>query len=207
MLACLLLLAALAWSVPVPAYAGTFGGYETKVTGVTPSVAGVRVRATLNGEGITVTNASDQPVIVEGYQGEDYLEVTSTGVRQNDLSPAVYLNKEQTIGSLPQDAAADKAPQWSVVSGDDHVQWHDHRIHWMGASEPPAVAADPGHRHLVSRWTIPIRVGTTTGAITGTLSYVPGSRWGAWLPYLAIGAGVVVVVAVQLLVVRRRRTS
>ncbi|WP_300681036.1 hypothetical protein [Nocardioides sp.] len=188
------------------AYAGTFSSYRSTLTGITPSVAGVSVTVATDGEGITLTNTSDQPVIIKGYQGEPYVKVTSAGVWQNDLSPAVYLNKEQSIGSIPNDANATKAPRWTQISTNHRFTWHDHRIHWMGAAEPPAVAKDPGSKHLINDWKVPITIGSQEGTITGTLTYVPGSKWGTYLPYVAIGAGVIVVVGVQLLVVRRRRT-
>ncbi|UDY25432.1 hypothetical protein [Nocardioides sp. Kera G14] len=203
--ALVLLVATVMWGIALPAYGATFTGYQTKVTAVTPDVPGVTVKATLNGEGITVTNTSDEPVIIEGYQSEPYAKITKDGVWQNDLSPAVYLNKEQTIGSIPSTASATGTPTWTELSTNHRFQWHDHRIHWMGSVEPPVVAKDPNKPHMIKTWTIPIQVGTTKGAITGTLSYVPGSHWGKYLPYAAIGLGVVIVVAVQILVVRRRR--
>jgi hypothetical protein len=200
------LLAALLVGVArLPAYATTFSSYRTTVTGLTPALPGLTATSQANGEAITVSNTSATPVIVEGYQGEPYLKVTSSGVWQNDLSPAVYLNKEQTIGSIPSDAGAGKQPHWTQVSDGPRAQWHDHRIHWMGAAEPPSVSADPGEPHLISTWHIPLQVGTGKGTITGALRYVPAGHWGSYLTYGAIGLGVLVVVAVQLLVVRRRR--
>jgi len=192
--------------VTVPAYAA-FTSYRTEVTGITPATPGLEATSTLNGEQITVSNTSSAEVVVDGYQGEPYLKITSAGVWQNDLSPAVYLNKEQTIGNIPRDANADQPPQWTKISDGHRAQWHDHRIHWMGATEPPAVAADPRHPHLINNWTIPIAVGETTGEIAGTLSYVPPSRLGTYLTYGGIGLAVVVVIALQVLVLRRRRGS
>lgn len=200
-----LLLGVLLGGMAMPAYAATFTGYVTKVTAVTPDVPEVTVKATLNGEGITVTNTSDQTVIVDGYQGEPYAKITKDGIWQNDLSPAVYLNKEQTIGNIPTDANASQTPKWTQISTNHRFQWHDHRIHWMGAAEPPVVAKDPGKPHQISTWKIPMTVGDTKGDISGTLSYVPGSHWGKYLPYVAIAVGVIVVVLVQVFVVRRRR--
>jgi hypothetical protein len=191
----------------LPAYAGTFSTYRTAVTGLRPGTAGVTATSQANGEAITVTNTSPTPVVVDGYQGEPYLKVTSAGVWQNDLSPAVYLNKEQTIGSIPDDADASRPPHWTRISDGHRAQWHDHRIHWMGAVEPPAVSADPDKPHLITTWHIPILVGAAKGEITGTLRYEPASHWGDYLPYVAVGLGVLVVVAIQVLVVRRRRTA
>ena len=55
---------------------------------------------------------------------------------------------------------------------------YDHRTHWSGP-DPPAVAADPGHRQVVvPNWQIPLRVGQRTALIQGDIVWVPGpSPW------------------------------
>ena len=203
---CALLLSLLALLLPVPAYAGGFDTYTTTVTGITPSLPGVVVRATTNGESITVTNPTSTPLVVEGYQHDQYLKVSTDGVWENTLSPAVYLNKEATIGAVPADANAGRAPVWKKLNGTDHAQWHDHRIHWMGSTRPPSVAADPKHEHLINDWRIPVRYGSTAATIDGTLVYHPGSRLGTYLTYGAIGLAVVAIVGLQVVILRRRRT-
>ena len=69
---CAALLSMLVLLLPVPAHASGFDTYVTKVTGVQPALAGVRVSAPENGEQITVTNSSPTPVIIEGYQHDEY---------------------------------------------------------------------------------------------------------------------------------------
>lgn len=203
---CAALLSMLVLLLPLPAYASGFDTYVTTVAGVQPAIAGVRVSAPENGEQITVTNASSTPVIIEGYQHDEYLKVTADGVWENKLSPAVALNKLNVI-EVPKGASATAAPVWVKLNSTDHAQWHDHRIHWMGTVNPPAVQKDPGHRHLIKDWSIPIHYGSTSASITGTLTYVPGSHTGTYLTYGAIGAAVLVVIGLQIAILRRRRAT
>lgn len=200
-----LLAVSLMASGPLPAYAGGFSTYVTKVTGIQPSVPGVRITAPSNGEDINVSNTGATPLIVEGYQHDQYLKITAHGVWQNKLSPAVYLNKEQTIGNVPDDANATKPPEWVKISDGHHAQWHDHRIHWMGVANPPVVQQDPKHAHLITTWKIPVISGATRGDIVGTLTYQPGSHLGSYLTYGAIGLAVVVILGLQVVILRRRR--
>lgn len=200
-----LLAVSLMASGPLPAYAGGFSTYVTKVTGIQPSVPGVRITAPSNGEDINVSNTGATPLIVEGYQHDQYLKITAHGVWQNKLSPAVYLNKEQTIGNVPDDANATKPPEWVKISDGHHAQWHDHRIHWMGVANPPVVQQDPKHAHLITTWKIPVVSGATRGDIVGTLTYQPGSHLGSYLTYGAIGLAVVVILGLQVVILRRRR--
>lgn len=203
---CAALLSVLMLLLPVPAYAGGFSTYVTKVTGITPAIAGVIVRAPGNGEQITVTNTGSTPLIIEGYQHDQYLKVSADGVWENKLSPAVALNKLNVI-EVPKDANASAAPVWVKLNSTDHAQWHDHRIHWMGTINPPNVEKDPRHQHLIKDWTIPVHYGATAASITGTLTYVPGSHTGTYLTYGAIGAAIVVIIGLQVVILRRRRAG
>ncbi|MEP9384250.1 hypothetical protein [Nocardioides sp. KR10-350] len=200
-----LIAAALVLGLPAVAYAGAFSTYVTTVTSVTPAVAGISATAARNGESITVRNQSGTALVVDGYQGEPYLKITAHGVWENERSPAVYLNKEQTIGNIPDSADARRPPQWKKLDDGDVATWHDHRIHWMGNTDPPSVAEDPDHRHLITRWRIPTVAGAKQGRIVGTLVYEPATKHlGTWI---TVGVGVAALVAVLALnlVVRRRR--
>jgi hypothetical protein len=200
------LLSVLVLLLPVPAYANGFGTYVTTVTGITPALDGITVRSPGNGEAITVTNNTSTPLIIEGYQQDQYLKVTKDGVWENKLSPAVALNKLNDI-EVPKGSSATADPVWVKLNSTNHAQWHDHRIHWMGTINPPAVQKDPGKPHLVKDWTIPIHLGDTAAAITGKLSYEPGSHTGTYLTYGAIGAAVLVIIGLQVAILRRRRNE
>lgn len=170
-----------------------FANYVTKVDGITPALPGVTATAPYDGADITVTNTTDTVLVIDGYQGEPYLEITKSGVRENQMSPATYLNKEAFINSIPTTVNAGDTPVWKSLGSADNAQWHDHRIHWMGATVPPVVQKDPHSPHLITQWSIPMRYGDTTATITGTLSYKPTSRVGT---YLSIGLGGLVLLAI-----------
>lgn len=198
------------WSLPAPAYADGFATYATVVTGMQPPVPGVSVTALRNGEAMTVTDTGTAEITIYGYQHEPYVRIGPDGVWENTLSPAVYLNKEQTLGEIPKDANADAAPVWKKISSAHRFQWHDHRIHWMGASDAPAVERSPGTAHLINTWKVPFSVGTAaraTGAIVGTLTYHPSSHLGTYLTWGAILGALLIVVALQLFLGRRRRAA
>ena len=184
-----------------------FAGYVTKVTAISPVLPGVSAKAAVNGAYIVVTNSSATPVVVYGYQDEPYLRISSKGVWENVLSPATYLNKEQFIDSIPKDANADKAPRWKKLTSADSMRWHDHRIHWMDAIQPPAVAAAPDKVHLIKKWTIPVSSAGHRGVIRGTLSWHPSSHVVSYLTYGSIGVAVLVVLGLGLLARRRRTTA
>src|SRR5262249_32943324 len=52
------------------------------------------------------------------------------------------------------------------------ARWHDHRIHWMSQTRPPAVAADPAHPHTVGSWTVHALVDSTPFDIHGTINWL-----------------------------------
>jgi len=202
------LVALLLVGLPTPSYAGAFATYVTTVTGVTPTVSGLTAVAARDGESITVRNTSSTPVVVDGYQGEPYLKITAHGVWQNALSPAVYLNKEQTIGNIPNSADAKRPPKWKKLDSGHAATWHDHRIHWMGNVEPPSVQKDPDHEHLIADWKIPMVAGKTKGRIIGTLVYQPSAgHLGAWITGGVVALAVVVVAALVVVSRRRRRLT
>ena len=139
-------------------------------SGVTPSIPGFSV-VVLNGDDrLEVVNHSSKTITIYGYNQEPYLRMASDGtVSVNLRSPAYYLNNDP-LGTAPIPASADAkaAPQWKVVATDGRYQFHDHRIHWMGAKNPPQVK-DTSVRTKVAPWRVPLQVDGTNGAIGGTL--------------------------------------
>ena len=118
---------------------------------------------------------------------------------------ATYLNKEYNINSIPKAANPNQPPRWKQISNSPKAIWHDHRIHWMGAVEPPNVAKDPHHAHLIKTWAIAMRYGKQPVQIEGTLSWHPGSRWSGYLPYTI--AVLAVLAAIAITIIGRRRTN
>jgi hypothetical protein len=156
-------------------------------------VPGLSVKAVDLGSELELRNESGADVGVPGYQREPYLRVGPRGVFENRRSPAVYLNRTRD-GKTRVPSVADPAapPDWHKIGSGVTVRWHDHRAHWMGTSDPPQVARDPGSRHVIDRWSVGLQRGSQGITVTGDLLWVPGpSPWGWVLG--ALGAAVFLV--------------
>src|SRR5215468_462321 len=127
--------------------------YRTTITGLTPALPGVEVRAIEAGARLELTNTSSRTVEVLGYSNEPYLDVRPDGVYQNTNSPATYLNATLNGGVVPPANADPTAPPvWQKISDTPTARWHDKRARWAQLQPPPAVAADPGDPHRIADW-------------------------------------------------------
>jgi hypothetical protein len=182
--------------------------FRSIIDGVTPSVTGVTLQVLNFDDRLELQNTSGRTVMVEGYNGEPYARVLGDGtVEVNRRSPAFYLNQDRMANAkVPASATPDAAPRWQVVDRTGRLQWHDHRIHWMGQALPPQVK-DKGRKARIFAWKIPLQVGSSKGAVAGTLFYqpkpgggVPIAAIGGLIAFALLGAGAVAGVR------RRRRT-
>ena len=102
-----------------------------------------------------------------GYDGEPYLEVRPDGVFENINSPATYLNETLQGGEVPPDRRPDRRRRpWRRATDEPVARWHDHRSHWMSATPPPQVTAEPDRAHRIRDWVVPLRSGVTTVEVT-----------------------------------------
>ncbi len=179
--------------------------YESLVGGVTPSIPGFSV-VVLNGDDrLEVVNHSSKTITIGGYQKEPYVRMASDGtVSVNVRSPAYYLNNDrQGSAPIPKSADPKAAPQWKVVARDGRYQFHDHRMHWMGAKDPPQVK-DKAVRTKINDWKVPLQTGGTDGAVTGSLFW-RGSSGGPPAGAFVGLALFVLLAAATVVIVRRRR--
>jgi hypothetical protein len=180
--------------------------YESLVKGVTPNIPGFSV-VVLNGDDrLEVVDHNATTVVIGGYQKEPYLRMDPDGtVAVNVRSPAYYLNNDR-VGATPIPASADpKAPpQWKVVAHDGRYQFHDHRIHWMGAHNPPQVK-NTSVRTKVVDWRVPLSTGGKQGAIQGTLFWRGSSGGPPAGAFIALALFLLAAVALVVVVRRRRR--
>ena len=182
--------------------------YESLVDGVKPSIPGFSV-AVLNGDDrLEVVNHSSKSITIDGYEDEPYILMEASGaVSVNLRSPAYYLNSDRDgTAPVPASAKPKELPRWKLVARDGRYQFHDHRMHWMGAKNPPQVK-DTSVRTKVVDWKVPLHVGATDGAIRGTLFWrgsAGGPPAGAFIALALLGlAGAAAVVVVR----RRRRRA
>lgn len=155
--------------------------YRTAITGISPALDGLTVRAVEAGGRLELVNRSGHTIEVLGYQGEPYLEVRPDGVYSNIRSPAAYLNATLTGDSaVPASADPALAPEWRKLSDEPVVRWHDHRTHWMSAADPPQVNADRGHSHRIRDWVVPLRDNLSMIEVNGTLDWLPPPAAAPW---------------------------
>jgi hypothetical protein len=187
-----------------PAFAHGVGGvqprnYETKLLRVEPHIVGVQLAVVDLGDNLQLRNSTRVDVVVLGYDGEPYLRVGPRGVFENLRSPATYLNRSRIPSSKPPKSADSSAsPVWHRVSSGTTATWHDHRVHFMGTSDPPEVQRDPSVRHVVDRWTVQLRTSGRIVRASGELLWVPPpSPWPYVAIALAVAAGVFVLTRIR----------
>jgi hypothetical protein len=191
----------------------TTKNYETKLDAVRPAVKGLVVKTEGGDRYLLVTNETGKTVSVAGYDDEPYLRFLPSGaVEANANSPAKYLNEirfgtPDTV-TIPVSALSEPKPRWQKVADNGSYKWFDHRIHWM-EKQPPPVVKDKGKRTKIFEWKVPAKVGSRPVTLAGTLSWVPASSESSGLSggaIAAIVAGVLALLALTTIVLRRRRS-
>jgi hypothetical protein len=184
--------------------------YESLVRAVTPQIPGFSV-AVLNGDDrLAVENSGRSTVTIYGYgrkPQDPYIRLSPGGrVEVNVRSPAYYLNQDRFSGAaVPRSADPKAAPRWKVVGRSGRYEFHDHRMHWMSKSIPQQVK-DKSKRTKIVDWSVPLSVQGAAGEIRGSLFW-RGSGAGAPAgAFLALGAIVLLGLAI-VVVVRRRRAG
>jgi hypothetical protein len=185
-----------------PASAHGLGGlkptdYQTRLGAIRPTTPGVELVVVDLGTRLELTNRTPHDVIVLGYDGEPYLRVGPRGVFENTRSPATYFNRSlNPAGSAPPKQADPKAaPAWKKTGSGNSVSWHDHRAHFMGLDDPPAVARDPSHRHLIDTFRIAMRTDGRTLTARGQIVWVPPPSPWPWVAAAVVLAALVVALS------------
>jgi hypothetical protein len=183
--------------------------YLAQITAISPAVPGLTATINPRGEWIEVANTTTKTLTILGYAREPYLQIGPSGVSENSFSPTLQLN-QSLFGDLSQLGGPQLPPDWRQVGTSHQTRWHDHRIHWMAATRPPAVAANPYVGRLIGRWTVHMLLDTTPVNITGTLSWLPLSHHPTlsvtWM-VIDTGALLALIAAVIVLARRRRRPA
>jgi hypothetical protein len=179
--------------------------YRTRIT-ERPDRGRLSIEVVEAGSRLELVNRTGDQVIVFGYQDEPYLRVDGDGgVFQNRLSPATYINADrQATLQPPADADPSANPEWERIDDGFVVRWHDHRAHWMGARDAPAVRRAPGETHVViPRWEVPIEIDGERSMLAGDLTWIPGPSPAPWYAL----AGILALAVGSLAFLPRRRTG
>jgi hypothetical protein len=186
---------------------GAGQGYRSTVVRVAPELSGLSVRVIDGDDELELTNTGGREIVIEGYEGEPFLQFTREGVFENQRSPAAYLNDDRYANvEVPATADPKAAPDWKSVAAGVQYSWHDHRVHWMSPKLPAKVEAAQDIEHHIFDWTVPGTVDGEQLAIDGSLDYAPPSEGASVWLFLAIGAASLALFAgVVWFGLRRRR--
>jgi len=173
--------------------ANVTSNYRTSLTDV-PQIEGLSVDVVDIYGTIELTWTGTGTLIVHGYENEPYLRFDSSGVYQNQRSPATYLNQNRYANvDPPATADADATPEWAQLSAARTARWHDHRTHWMSTTPPAQVRQQPDQRHvIIERWEIPLTIGGQPAVVAGTLTWTPPP---SLVPWIAVAALIAFVIA------------
>jgi hypothetical protein len=174
------------------------GNYRTRVLAVTPAVPGLAVRVVEAGGKLELVNHSGQTVLVLGYDNEPYLRVSPSGVDENERSPSTWSNRSALPPKTRPPSGLDPSapPQWRRISNTPVAVWHDHRSHWAGPGDPPAVREDRGRTQVVvPDWRVPLRIGSQTVVVSGEITWVPGPAPWPWIGVAVLLCGAVLLAA------------
>jgi hypothetical protein len=199
----------------VPSAALGHGGmgedFRTRILSIEPSGLPVDVRIT-DGDEVRFENAGDELLVVCGYEDdgacEEWVRIGEDGVYVDRNARSYHANVDETeFGAIPQDAGTRE--EWALVRERPRFYaYHDHRVHWMGASLPPNVdAGDPSPQRVFDS-EVRFRYGDVDGVVKTRLEYVGGSTWlqrnGE---RMLLGGGVAAMLVVFAVDARRRRRS
>jgi hypothetical protein len=172
--------AALLMAGATPAWAHSVSGtgatnFKTTLKRVSPTLPGLHLKVIEAGSRVELSYTGTKTIYVLGYVDEQYLRIDKRGVFENRNSPATYINKTRNGVNPRGDVDPRKKPVWEKISSGHVARWHDHRIHFMGGINPPAVRTQPGERHVIQDdWQVKVTDGTTTAVAHGSLVWVPG---------------------------------
>jgi hypothetical protein len=197
--------------VPV-ASADEYANFRSDVQSLNPAVSGLTLEVVRGDEGLRLTNKTGKTVIVEGYDGEQYLRFNPDGtVEANQRSAATYINVDRFgLQEVPDNALPGAKPVWKRIgSGGTHT-WFDHRIH-LTAKRPPARFTRQTKVTKIFNWRVPMTVGGQRVAAIGSLVWDPNASSdetsGGFPVWLGILIALIVLGGGALLLVRRGRRS
>lgn len=122
---------------------------------------------------------------------------TVPGLSVRTVMTGARLELANHTGRTIEVIGSDGEPMLRVRPG-SVARWHDERAHWMDANPPPEVRADPTRTHHIRDWVIPLRDGTSTVEIRGTLDWLPPPEAGTWWALCLVGAAAVTGLGVYL---------
>ena len=165
-LACTVAAAALLLAAPVALAHQGNPNYRSVVKSVTPQTSGIDARIINFDDAVLVHNTSGKDVVILDYKEQPYVELKADGtVNVNTNSEAYYLNEDRQ-GETDVPKGLGTEPKWEEVSKSGRYEWHDHRMHWMGAGDPPNLTDKGKETVIYDNWSSRSRSPGATGEIS-----------------------------------------
>ncbi|WP_088313436.1 hypothetical protein [Kineosporia sp. R_H_3] len=168
----------LALGPAAPAAAHGSGGdapfYRSRVTAVSPAVAGVTVDVARDGSWVRVRNTTAVDLVLLGYDGEPYLRIGPQGAQENVESVTSRVNGRFGSGLVTADTPAaqtPRPPRWEPLGLEPVATWHDARTHYGGLGRPAAVVDAPSRPHALTTWRLRGLYGDRPFTVDGRLDW------------------------------------
>jgi hypothetical protein len=207
-LACAAAVVALLLSAPVALAHQGNPHYRSLVTSVSPNLKGVDVSVLNFDDRLLMHNTSGKDITIYDYADppKPYAQLLADGtVQVNTNSEAYYLNEDR-LGETTVPTNLGSEPKWKQLSRSSRFEWHDHRAHWMGKSDPPNLK-NKDVKTKIDSWTVPIAVAGNKGDIAGTLTWVPLDEGGLPVGAIFAFAALLIVLSLAVFFIRRRRAD
>lgn len=182
--------------------------YRSRVTAIQPNIPGLDVQVGSDGQ-LTLSNHTDQTVVVLGYGGEDYLRIGPAGAEENTASLTSAINSGPDPAAMPKAALGghQQPATWVSRSKQPTYTWHDYRVLWTNKQRPPIVEAAPHSQNKVFSWAVQMRVGTQQVLVLGEVRWI-GQPWlNTWQTAALVVLVLLLLVAVAATWLRRRRRN
>jgi len=136
----------------------------SRIESVSPERSGVAVDI-VGGDAFIRVRSNNQDVLVDGYQGEQFLHIAPDGSVSVNVSSLTFAVNKTRYANTTTYVSSNAPAEWKVVAHNGAYMWHDHRSHWMSPIDPKSTKPDG----FVQSFVIPMKVNGQLTTIHGAV--------------------------------------